>query len=301
MSSINIEDKVKSNGGSNMVRKLLAVGMICLIFCASQAVAAEKIVIKGSTTVLPIAQAALEAYMKAHPGVNISLSGGGSGDGIKALIDKSTDIANSSREIKDKEITLAKEKGVSPVAHTVAIDAIVPIVNPRNKVQGLTIDQLSQIYQGKITNWKEVGGDDLTIIAVSRDSSSGTFESWGHLVLNNARVTAKAQLQASSGAVVQAVSKNRYAVGYIGLGYVNVSVKALSVNGITASAKTALSKEYPVARPLYMYTSGQPTGEAANFIKFVLSPAGQKLVVKEGFVPITGEAKEKTSKKVKKQ
>ena len=284
-----------------MVKKLLAVGMICLIFCVSPVVAAENVVIKGSTTVLPIAQAVLEAYMRAHPGVNISLSGGGSGDGIKALIDKSTDIANSSREIKDKEITLAKEKGVSPVAHTVAIDAIVPIVNPRNKVQGLTIDQLSQIYQGKITNWKEVGGDDLTIIAVSRDSSSGTFESWGHLVLNNARVTAKAQLQASSGAVVQAVSKNRYAVGYIGLGYVNVSVKALSVNGITASAKTALSKEYPVARPLYMYTSGQPTGEAANFIKFVLSPAGQKLVVKEGFVPITGEAKEKTSKKVKKQ
>ena len=284
-----------------MVRKLLAVGMICLIFCASQAVAAEKIVIKGSTTVLPVAQAALEAYMKAHPGVNISLSGGGSGDGIKALIDKSTDIANSSREIKDKEITLAKEKGVNPVAHTIAIDALTPIVHPKNKVNGLTIDQLSQIYQGKITNWKEVGGDDLTIIAVSRDSSSGTFESWGHLVLNNAKVTPKAQLQASSGAVVQAVSKNRYAIGYVGIGYIDKAVKGLTVNGIPALAKTALSKEYPVARPLYMYTSGQPTGEAANFIKFVLSPAGQKLVVKEGFVPITGEAKEKTSKKVKKQ
>ena len=275
--------------------------MICLIFCVSPAVAAENVVIKGSTTVLPIAQAVLEAYMRAHPGVNISLSGGGSGDGIKALIDKSTDIANSSREIKDKEITLARVKGVNPVAHTVAIDAIVPIVNPRNKVQGLTIDQLSQIYQGKITNWKDVGGDDLTIIVVSRDSSSGTFESWGHLVLNNAKVTPKAQLQASSGAVVQAVSKNRYAIGYVGIGYIDKAVKGLTVNGIQASAKTALSKEYPVARPLYMYTSGQPTGEAANFIKFVLSPAGQKLVVKEGFVPITGEAKEKTSKKVKKQ
>jgi phosphate transport system substrate-binding protein len=266
-----------------MVRKLLAVGLIWLIFGTNLAVAAENVVIKGSTTVLPVAQAALEAYMKAHPGVNISLSGAGSGDGIKALIDKSTVIANSSREIKDNEITLAREKGVNPVAHTIAIDALTPIVHPKNKVNGLTIDQLSQIYQGKITNWKEVGGDDLTIIVVSRDSSSGTFEAWGHLVLNNAKVTPKAQLQASNGAVVQAVSKG------------------LTVNGIPASAKTALSKEYPIARPLYMYTNGQPEGVVADFIKFVLSPAGQKLVVKEGFVPITGEAKEKTSKKIKKQ
>jgi phosphate transport system substrate-binding protein len=284
-----------------MVRKLLAVCLIWLVFGANLALAAENVVIKGSTTVLPIAQAALEVYMKAHPGVNISLSAGGSGDGIKALIDKSTDIANSSREIKDKEITLARAHGVEPVAHTVAIDAIVPIVHPKNKVNGLTIDQLSQIYQGKITNWKEVGGDNLTIVVVSRDSSSGTFESWGHLVLNNARVTPKAQLQASSGSVVQAVSKNRYAIGYIGLGYLNTSVKGLTVNGITASAKTALSKEYPVSRPLYMYTNGQPTGEVANFIKFVLSPAGQKLVAKEGFVPVAGEAKENPLNKGKKR
>ena len=283
-----------------MMRKLLVVCLIWMTIGTSMAVAAGNVVIKGSTTVLPIAQAALEAYMKAHPGVNISLSAGGSGDGIKALIDKSTDIASSSREIKDKEIALARGRGVNPVAHTIAIDAIVPIVHPRNKVQGLTIDQLSQIYQGKITNWKEVGGDNLTIVVVSRDSSSGTFESWGHLVLNNARVTPRAQLQASSGAVVQAVSTNRYAIGYIGLGYLNTSVKGLTVNGITASAKTALSKEYPVARPLYMYTSGQPAAEVANFLKFVLSPAGQKLVAKEGFVPLTAEEMEKPAKKGKK-
>jgi len=274
--------------------------MMCLIMSTNLAIAAESIVIKGSTTVLPIAQAALEAYMKVHPGVNISLSGGGSGDGIKALIDKSTDIATSSREIKAKEVELAKSKGVNPVAHSVAIDALTPIVHPKNWINGLTIDQLSQIYQGKIKNWKEVGGDDLQIVVVSRDSSSGTFESWGHLVLNNAKVTQKAQMQASSGAVVQAVSKNRYAISYVGIGYLNKSVKALTVNGVPASAKTALSKEYPVARPLYMYTNGQPTGETANFIKFVLSPAGQKLVAKEGFVPITGEVKGKPSKKGKK-
>ncbi len=284
----------------NMAKKCLVASLLCLASCASVVHAAENIVIKGSTTVLPVAQAVLEAYMKAHPGVNISLSAGGSGDGIKALIDGSTDIANSSREIKDKEISLARQRGVNPVAHAVAIDAIVPIVSPRNNVQGLTIDQLSQIYQGKITNWREVGGDNLQIVVVSRDSSSGTFESWGHLVLNNARVTPRAQLQASNGAVVQAISKNRYAIGYIGLGYLNASVKALTVNGVTASAKTALSKEYPISRPLFMYTNGEPKGEVANFIKFILSPAGQSLVAKEGFVPISAEETKKPAKKARK-
>ena len=252
----------------------------CLMFLvwSLPAAAATTLVIKGSTTVLPVAQVALEAYMKSHPGVNISLSGGGSGEGIKALIDRSTDIANSSREIKEKETASAKAKGVSPMEHVVAIDAIVPIVNPRNKVNGLTLDQLSQIYQGKITNWKEVGGDNIPIVVVSRDSSSGTYESWGHLVLNGAKVTPKAQLQASSGAVVQTVSKNRYAIGYIGLGYLNRSVKGVSVNGIQASVQTVLAKSYPIARPLYMYTDGQPKGEVAGFINYVLSPAGQKLV-----------------------
>lgn len=259
-------------------------------------VAATTVVIKGSTTVLPIAQVALETYMKAHPGLNISLSGGGSGEGIKALIDRSTDIANSSREIKDKESASATAKGIKPVEHVVAIDAIVPIVNPRNKVNGLNLDQLSQIYQGKIKNWKEVGGDNIPIVVVSRDSSSGTYESWGHLVLNGAKVTPKAQLQASSGAVVQTVSKNRYAIGYIGLGYLNKTVKGLAVNGIQASSQSVLAKAYPIARPLYMYTAGQPSGEVAGFIQFVLSPSGQKLVEKEGFVPVQTTAKKATKK-----
>jgi len=247
---------------------------------------AGNVVIKGSTTVLPIAQVTLEAYMKANPGANISLSGGGSGEGMKALIDGSTDIANSSREIKKTEVELAKSKNVEPLETVVAIDAIVPIVNPKNKVKDLTIDQLNQIYQGTITNWKEVGGDDLQIVVISRDSSSGTFEAWGELVLKGAKVSPKAQLQASNGAIVQAVSKNKYALGYIGLGYVNKSVKALTVNGVKASEKTALSKEYPVSRFLYMYTNGAPKDETAKYINFVLSPAGQALVKKEGFVPL---------------
>jgi phosphate transport system substrate-binding protein len=157
---------------------------------------------------------------------------------------------------------------------------------------------LSQIYQGKITNWKEVGGEDLQIVVVSRDSSSGTFEAWGEMVLNKAKVTPKAQMQASNGAIVQTVSKNKYAIGYIGLGYINKVIKPLTVNGVQATAKTAIAKEYPVARHLYMYTNGQPIGETAKFIKFVLSPAGQNLVAKAGFVPLAGE-KEKSKKKSK--
>jgi phosphate transport system substrate-binding protein len=271
---------------------------LVLLLIGSGTAYAESIVIKGSTTVLPIAQMTLEAYMKANPGVNISLSGGGSGEGIKALIDRSANIANSSREIKGKEIELSKSKGVNPVETIVAVDAIVPIVNPRNRVKDLSIDQLSQIYQGKITNWKEVGGDNLQIVVVSRDSSSGTFEAWAEMVLNKAKVTPKAQMQASSGAIVQAVSKNKYAIGYIGLGYINKAVKPLTVNGVQATAKTAISKEFPVARPLYMYTDGQPTGETAKFIKFILSPAGQNLVAKAGYVPL-GESADKSKKKGK--
>jgi phosphate transport system substrate-binding protein len=248
--------------------------------------AEETIVIKGSTTVLPVAQVTAEAYMKLHPGVNISLSGGGSGNGIKALIDGSTSIATSSRFIKDKEVKLAQEKGVYPVPHRVAIDAIVPIVHPDNPVADLSIEQLSMIYQGKITNWKEVGGKDLQIVVVSRDTSSGTYEVWEEKVLHKAKVSPKAQLQASNGAVVQTVSKNRYAIGYIGLGYMNDSVRGITVNGIEATAATALSGAYLVARPLFMFTNGWPTGVVADFITFVVSRDGQELVRKEGFVPL---------------
>jgi phosphate transport system substrate-binding protein len=260
--------------------------------------AGSSIVIKGSTTVLPIAQGTLEAFMKKHPDMQISLSGGGSGEGIKALIDKTTDIATSSREIKKEEIELAKTKNVNPVANVVANDAIVPVVNPKNKVKNLSVDQLSQIYQGKITNWKEVGGEDLRIVVISRDSSSGTFESWDHFVMKKAKVAPQAQMLPSNGAIVTAIAKNRYAIGYLGIGYVNKSVKALQVEGVTASIATALSKEYPFSRELYMYTDGDTTGDVAKYIAFVKSAEGQKIVVKEGFVPLVDAKKAgKTNKK----
>lgn len=278
----------------NMIKKA-SLGLVMLCLMAGTALAADSVVIKGSTTVLPVAQGTLEAFMKANPGVQMSLSGGGSGEGIKALIDKTTDIATSSREIKGKEVELAKSKGVNPVAHVVAYDAIIPVVHPKNKVSNLTIDQLSQIYQGNITNWKEVGGDDLKIVVISRDSSSGTFESWDHFVMKKAKVTPRAQMLASNGALVTAVAKNKYAIAYLGIGYVNKSVKPLQVNGVTASIQTAMSKEYPFSRELYMYTNGEPQGQTAKYISFVKSADGQKIVAREGFVPLADV--KKTGKK----
>lgn len=261
------------------------VSLLCLAF-AGGAIAGESIVIKGSTTVLPVAQSAAEAFMKINPDVNISVSGGGSGNGIKAIIDGTANIGDASRFIKDKEVKLASEKGVYPVPHRVAIDSIVPIVHPSNPVGDLTMEQLSLIYQGKVTNWKEVGGKDMSIVVVSRDTSSGTYEVWEDKVLHKAKVTPKAQLQASNGAVTQTVAKNKYAVGYIGLAYLNKDVKGIKVGGVEATTANALSGAYPISRPLFMFTKGWPTGVTAEFITFVLSSEGQKLVEKEGYIPL---------------
>jgi phosphate transport system substrate-binding protein len=172
------------------------------------------------------------------------------------------------------------------VEHKIAIDALTPIVHPSNTAANLSVEQLSLIYQGKIRNWNEVGGGNLQIVVISRDTSSGTYESWQEKVLHNQKVSPRAQLQASSGAVVQAVSKNRFAIGYVGIGYLNNSVRAVTVNGIVANEANALKGTYPIARPLYYYTDGQPKGAAADYIRFVAGPEGQKIVKKEGFVPI---------------
>jgi phosphate transport system substrate-binding protein len=266
--------------------KVFLVSLVCFAFLAGAAAAKENVIVNGSTTVLPISQATAEAFMKKNPDVNLSISGGGSGNGIKALIDKTAQIANSSRPLKKEEEQLAASKGVKPVSHTVAIDALTPIVHPTNPVNDLTLEQLSLIYQGKITNWTELGGKDMKIIVISRDTSSGTYETWQEKILHKEKVTPRAQLQASSGAVVQAVSRNRYAIGYVGIGYLSKSVKAVTVNGIEASAKNALEGKYPIARPLYMFTDGKPAGAVADYFKFVLGAEGQNIVKKQGFVPV---------------
>jgi phosphate transport system substrate-binding protein len=160
------------------------------------------------------------------------------------------------------------------------------VVNPANPVKDLSMAQLKDIYAGRIKKWKEVGGEDKPIVVVSRDSSSGTFEVWEEKVMHKERVRPDAQLQASNGAVAQAVSGNKYALGYVGIGYLNKNLKALTVGGITASPETAKNKTYPIARGLYMFTCGEPQGQTKAFLDFVLSAEGQKIVKEEGFVPL---------------
>jgi phosphate transport system substrate-binding protein len=260
--------------------------MLVLLFTTGMA-SAGNVVINGSTTVLPIAQKVAEAYMKQNPDVKISISGGGSGNGIKSLIDGSTDIADSSRFIKDKEVKIAVEKGRYPVPFAVAYDCIVPVVHPSNSVVNLTMGQLKSIYKGEIKNWKDVGGPDRQIVVISRDTSSGTYEVWEEKIMNKERVFPGALLQASNGAVAQAVSKNMNAIGYIGLGYLDESVKALMVDRVKGSEENTLNGLYPISRPLYMFTNGWPTGDALNFINFVMHPQkGQKYVKDAGFVPL---------------
>jgi len=165
--------------------------ILALLLTSSVVFGAEELVINGSTTVLPIAQKAAEVYMKENPDVSISVSGTGSGDGIKALIDGTTDIADSSRFIKDSEITNAVENGVFPVPHRVALDSIVPVVHPKNPVNNLSLEQLKKIYQGEITNWKTVGGESKEIVVISRDTSSGTYEVWHKIVLTERKSYSK--------------------------------------------------------------------------------------------------------------
>ncbi|MBW2118729.1 MAG: PstS family phosphate ABC transporter substrate-binding protein [Deltaproteobacteria bacterium] len=259
---------------------------VSLCFVTST-ILAGNIVIKGSTTVLPITQKIAEAYMKQNPDVKISISGGGSGNGIKALIDGSTDIADSSRFIKDKEVKLAVGKGRYPVPFSVAYDCIVPVVHPGNSVMNITMQQLKAIYKGKIKNWKEIGGPDRPVVVISRDTSSGTYEVWTKKVMKKERVFPGALLQASNGSIVQAVSKNKNAIGYIGLGYMSKSVKALMVNRVKGSVETTLNGTFPISRPLFMFTPGWPKDDVLKFINFVIHPEkGQKYVRDAGFVPL---------------
>lgn len=223
--------------------------------------------------------------MQKDPSVVIELSGGGSGSGIKALNEQLTQIAMSSRKIKDKELKAAEEKGVKPFEIPVAVDAIVPIVNPKNSLKNLSLDDLRKIYKGEIKNWKDVGGPDAPIVLVSRDTSSGTFETWESLVMKNQRVSPRALLQSSNGTVVQTVAKNPNAIGYVGLGYLVSIIKAIEINGIKATPETAKDGKWPLSRDLYLYTNHQPQGAVKKVMDFCLSEEGRSLIKEVGFVP----------------
>jgi phosphate transport system substrate-binding protein len=260
-----------------------------LLFNVTPIQAAEKIVIDGSTTVGPITKAFAEYYMSINKDVNITVSESGSGNGAKSLINGVCDIADMSRFMKDKEFTAAVEKGIFPTFHVVALDGLPILVHPSNPVSALTIEQVRDIYLGKITNWKDVGGPDKKIVMVSRDTNSGTYETFEGKVMNKEKITQGCEYVGSNGAVRARVQSTPTAIGYAGLGFVDKTVKALSINGVYPSKKTVISGKYPIARPLYMVTNGYPKmgSHVYQFITLYLSPKGQEMVERIGFVPVT--------------
>ena len=267
--------------------KSIVMRALLALCAASPAAAAESITINGSTTVLPIIQKASEHFMSSYPDISIVLSGGGSGTGIKSLLDGITDVAMSSRDVKSSEVKLAADKKMELIRTVIGVDALVPIVNTQNPVKDLSIEQLRNIFAGKITNWKEVGGNDAIIVVVNRDNSSGTYECWKELVMKDTRVMPKALTQASNGGVAQNVATNPNAIGYIGMGYLNDNVKGLTIGGIVANAETALAKKWPLSRELYLFTNGKPAGNTAKFMDFMLDPKlGQQDVLKAGYIPL---------------
>ncbi|CAG1009648.1 Phosphate-binding protein PstS [Anaerolineales bacterium] len=265
---------------------------------AASETSAQYIENKGSDTIVNLALAWAEKYQSEHPDVRISVTGGGSGTGIAALVNGTVGIANASRKIKDEELAEAESKGVNPVEHVIARDAIAVIVNPENPVSELTLQQISDIYSGKITNWTGVGGEDRPIIKLSRETNSGTHVYFLETVLRLGKKEDKTLfsmdtlLLPSSEGIISEVRDNPNAIGYDGLGYVPDDLKMIAiakeVGGayVLPSIETVNDKTYAIARDLYMYTDGEPTGLIKEYLDWILSDEAQEIVAELGFVPV---------------
>jgi len=253
------------------------------------AVEKQTIQIEGSTTVGPIAEAFAEYFNKAYPNVSISVKATGSGDGAAALIDSRCQIATMSRFMKDTEFQKAVEKKVLPALHTIAMDGVCIVVHPSNPLKAITRAQLRDIYSGKVTNWKELGGADAPIVAVSRDTSSGTYEVFVEKVMGKEKIGEKVEYVNSNPQAQARVKTTAGAIGYVGLGFLDATVKALPVDGVTATRKTIATGVYPISRPLFFFTNGYPElGTTIHaFCTFYLSEKGQEIIEAKGFVPLT--------------
>lgn len=249
----------------------------------------KKIVIDGSTTVGPIAKAYAEYFRKRHPDVNITVAESGSGNGVKSLINATCDVASLSRSMTNAEFKAAVDKGEMPVLHAIAIDGIAIVVHPSNPVKALKLEQVRDIYTGKINNWKEVGGPDVKIVRISRDTNSGTYKSFEELVMHEDKMADDTEKVGSNGGEKQRVASTPAAIGYVGLGFLDRELKALSIEGIAPTPETVASGQYPIARPLFFATDGYPKlGTALNdFVTLHLTPDGQQMIEELGFVPIT--------------
>lgn len=257
--------------------------------------AGQYITIKGSDTMVHLASAWAEDFMKNHPTANLSVTGGGSGTGIAALLNGTTDICIASRGIKAKEVTLAKEKGLEPVEIVTSRDGIAVVVNPENPISELTMEQIGKIYTGVYTNWNELGGPDHEIVILSRESSSGTYVFFQEHVMKKKDYSANAMLMPSTSAIIQSVSQDKWAIGYVGLGYGVQAAGRVKMLGVRTSADapavmpsvaSVQDGSYGVARALFFYTNGSPSGITKEFVDFVHSEAGQAIVLEAGYVPV---------------
>ncbi len=248
------------------------------------------IAVVGSDTMVNLVQAWQEAFQAANEGVVVSVKGGGSGNGIAALINGTTDFAAASRDIKAEETEAAKKAGFEPVSTEVAKDGLTVVVNPANGVADLTIDQLGKIYRGEISNWKDVGGPDAAIVLLGRDTSSGTYEYFKDVVVGKDKEYAKSMRNLGSNqAIIDEVSKNAAAVGYVGIGYaesVGTVVRPVKVDGVDATTDNVLNGTYPLSRGLYMISKGAPGGVAKAYLDWILSAEGQQVVIDHGFVNV---------------
>jgi len=267
--------------------KKLVLGISLLVATAA---VAQNIKVKGSDTILPIAQEEASVFNKSGKG-SVSVTGGGSGVGIASLVDNTTDIATSSRKMKMEEKIKLTEAGKKVKEVVIGKDALTVIVNPANKVTKLTRQQLEGIFTGKIKNWKEVGGSDMNIVVYSRESSSGTFEFFKEHVLNKKNFASSVLAMPATGAIVQSVAQTAGAIGYIGMAYDNAKVRQLAIsydgtNYIEPTRENAKNGKYPIIRPLFIYYISTAEAKVKPFVDFVLSKDGQNIVDKVGYLSI---------------
>ena len=277
---------------SLIVMVCLLIGMLFTFVMAGEK---KSITIKGSDTMVHLVSDWAEAFMKEDPNVEVAVTGGGSGTGIAALINGTTEICASSRDMKEKEKQQAKEKGIETKEVVVARDGIAVVVNPKNPVKELDMQQLAQIYTGAYTKWNQIGGSDKEILVFSRESSSGTYAFFQEHVLKNKDYTPKAKLMPATSAIIESVSTDEDAIGYVGLGYALAAGSKVKIIGVKADAnslavmpsdETVTSGQYSISRPLYLYVPTKTKAEVTAFVDFCLSDAGQEIVKKEGYVTI---------------
>ncbi|MFZ2145959.1 MAG: phosphate ABC transporter substrate-binding protein [Sedimentisphaerales bacterium] len=282
-----------------VLASVIAVTLTVISGCSKQKGQTEGekryITVKGSDTMVHLVSSWAETFMRQNPEIEVSVTGGGSGTGIAALLNGTTDICAASRSIKENELTLANQKDIHPHEIVVAKDGIAVVVNPDNPINELTTDQLGKIFTGDFSRWSDVGGPDQEIIVLSRESSSGTYVFFQEMVLKKQDYRLDAKLLPATSAIIQSASTDKWAMGYVGLGYATAATDKVKIIAVKADDKSAAvipsdqtvkSGQYPIARPLYLYLDGEPDGTIKKFIDFCLSSEGQSIVTETGYIAI---------------